>query len=346
MASAINTSQTNTAQTNTAQTSTENTYSEERARAELVRYSQLLYARGWVANHDGNLSIRVGPDRIVTTPTAVSKGDLRPEWLIVVNLEGKKLEGTRSPFSELALHLKVYRERADVLAVVHAHPPTACGFAVAGMEIDPCILPEAVVSMGDRIPLAPLALPFGEEGARALEGLTQAFDAALLEHHGVFTWGETLEQAFLRLELVEHLARIQLVAQQLGAVRRLPDARLAVLLERRTKAGLGPEARRLKASTRETGAHETGAHETGAPESGKGGLSTSGPAVSLPEGAAPSAWTGGEVARWRGGALVSPCSGEPRVTGEHAEGAGSPPPSGDALSAWLKQEVARVLAAR
>lgn len=311
------------------------TYCEERARAELVRYAHRLYERGWVANHDGNLSIRVSPDRIVTTPTAVSKGDIRPEWLIGVDLEGKKLEGTRRPFSELALHLKVYRERPDVRAVVHAHPPTACGFAVAGIEPDPCMMPEAVVSIGERIPMTPLALPFGEEGAEALTGLTQDFDAVLLAHHGVFTWGDDLEQAFLRLELVEHLSRIHLVAQQLGQVRRLPEARVQALLERRTKAGLGAEARRLKAGG--SGSHAGGATpiKPATPSSG----------FALPEGAAPSAWMGAspEPARWSGPPVVSPCSGEIRGDSGTKAGAGATLPTGDALSSWIQQEVAKVL---
>lgn len=304
----------------------EKPYDEERARVELVEVCHRLYAKGWVANHDGNVSIRLCQKRILTTPTAVSKGDIRPEMLIVVDREGKKLEGTRKPFSELALHLKIYRERPDARAVVHAHPPTACGFAVAGIELETVCMPEAVVSLGPRIPLTPLALPFGEEGASALDGLLEDFDALLLANHGVFTLADDLWTAFYRLELVEHLAKIQQVALSLGNVNRLSAEQVQSLLERRTKAGLGPEARRGKSES-----------------SFSSSSFSSGSSFRIPEGAAPSIWNGPDV--------VSPCSGEVRSTSSSVSTLSAPAASGnqfaglsnDQLQAILKQEVARVL---
>lgn len=353
---------------------------EERARLELIEVCQRLYAKGWVANHDGNASVRVGPDRIVTTPTAVSKGDVRPEQLIVVDLSGKKLEGTRKPFSELALHLKIYRERPDAKAVVHAHPPTACGFAVAGIPVETVCMPEAVVSLGSHIPLTGFVLPFGDEGAAVLDGHLEDADAFLLANHGVLTLADDLWTAFYRLELVEQLARIQLVARQLGGASRLAEADVQTLLERRTKAGLGAVARRQALEKEKLGKPE-------AP-----GSSPSAPSFSLPEGMAASAWTGGApsgpdastvqalVQRvlgkleadssgsdrskregLEGLGVVSPCSGERRdaffsdgkpvragsgtseVGGRTATGPASAPMSPEALQQLLKAEVARVL---
>ncbi len=250
---------------------------EERARADIIEIAHRVYAKGWVANHDGNLSVRVAEDRIIATPTSVSKGDVRPEQLIAVDLSGNKLEGTRRGFSEFALHLAVYRARPDVKAVLHAHPVTAAGFAVAGVELDPTFMPEAVVSLGDAIPTAEFALPYGESGAAPLLAHVQEVDVMLLANHGVIGYGPDLWTAFYRVELVEHLARIQMVARQLGTVNTLSPEHIAVLLEKRRKAGLGPEARAEKAGlAREAprGDIEPGARPT------------------LPEGAAPSVWTG------------------------------------------------------
>lgn len=310
--------------------SRETLYDEERARGELVAVCHRLYEKGWVANHDGNVSIRLCEKRILTTPTAVSKGDIRPEMLIVVDREGKKLEGTRKPFSELALHLKIYRERPDARAVVHAHPPTACGFAVAGIPLETTCMPEAVVSLGAEIPLAPLTLPFGEEGAAALNGLLDDADALLLANHGVFTLADDLWTAFYRLELLEHLAKIQLVARQLGHVTRLSSTHIQNLLERRTKAGLGRNAREAKAAPTSTTTSSTAS--SGVPNPWDAAY-----VHRIPEGAAPSAWTGGDV--------VSPCSGEVRATAASSGGsAGSSlPMSAEELQALLKREVQRVL---
>ena len=219
-----------------------------RARAALADYARRLHARGWVANHDGNVTQRAGDangGRYLATPTAVSKADVTADNLIIVDDGGHTVAGSGKPFSEIMLHLTVYRSRPDVGAVVHAHPPTATGFACAGANIARLLaqplLPEAVVSLGLGIPLVPFAQP-GEAACRALAPFTLTHDAVLIENHGVFAWGRTLEQAYLRLELVEHLAKIALTAQQLGGVRPLPDYAIPPLLEARRKAGLGDAA--------------------------------------------------------------------------------------------------------
>lgn len=195
---------------------------EEYLRRELIRVSRAVYAQGWVANHDGNLTAKIADGRFLSTPTAVSKGDVAGEMLIVVDGSGQVLQGTRSAFSELKLHLAAYRCRADVQAVLHAHPPTATGFAVAGIPLPGPFMAEPVVSLGAEVPLIPFGLP-GDPALEAnLAGALGGADAVLLGGHGVLTVGPDLETCFLRMELVEHLCKIALVARQLGGARELP----------------------------------------------------------------------------------------------------------------------------
>lgn len=215
---------------------------ESSLRRELALLSQRIWQRGWVANHDGNLSCRLARGRLLCTPTGVSKGAIEPDALLVIDGNGKVLSGSGRPFSELNLHLAYYQTRPDVQAVVHAHPPTATGFGVAGIALDVPFLPEAVVSLGPGIPTVPLSLP-GSDSLQAATPYLDEHDALLLAGNGVLTCGAELEQAYLRLELVEHLARIALVAHQLGGAQPLPAHFLSPLLAARARAGLGPEAR-------------------------------------------------------------------------------------------------------
>jgi L-fuculose-phosphate aldolase len=215
---------------------------ESQLRQELARTSRRVWERGWVANHDGNLSVRLKRERLMCTPTGLSKGALSAEMMLVVDETGKVLTGRLRPFSELNLHLAWYHGRTDVNAVLHAHPPAATGLGVAGVELDQPFLPEAVVSLGPIIPLVPLASP-GVDAAQAVAAYLDEYDALLLAGNGVLTCGVDLEMAYLRMELVEHLARIALAARQAGGVRPLPAHMLRPLLDARARAGLGPEAR-------------------------------------------------------------------------------------------------------
>jgi L-fuculose-phosphate aldolase len=214
-----------------------------RLEEQLVRASRRLHANGWVANHDGNLTARLESKRFLATPTGVSKGDVDREKLIVVDDEGKLVSGQRKPFSELDLHLLVYRARPDVHAVIHSHAPSATALAVAGIAVEPRQLAEPVVSLGAAVPLVPYARPKSPACTANLLPFVEDADAVTLENHGVLAWGPDFELAYLRMELVEHLARIQIEAQKLGRVRTIPDADVAALLEARTKAGLGKAAR-------------------------------------------------------------------------------------------------------
>jgi L-fuculose-phosphate aldolase len=220
-------------------------------RESLAHTARQLHARGWVANHDGNVTARLDDGRLLATPGARSKADLTADDLIVVDLEGHLLEGPpgAKSFSELGLHLTAYAERGDVRAVVHAHPPSATAFACAGRPLSPAVIAEAVVSLGPDLPLVAFATP-GPAACAAIRPHLAGSDVLLMESHGLLSLGVDLEQAYLRAELCEHLARIQLAAIALGGARPIPSSALGPLLEARKKAGLGPEARAALAAER------------------------------------------------------------------------------------------------
>lgn len=212
-----------------------------KVRSELVAASRRLHQQGWVANHDGNISLRLTGKRLLITPTAYSKADVDDASLIIVDMDGKVLEGRKKPFSELELHLAAYRVRPEVEVVLHAHPPCATAFGLVGLELSPVAMPELVVSLGDRIPTLPRAMPKTPEVVKGVEAAAAQFDAMLLSGNGALTLGADLSQALLRMELVEHYAKILVAARQLGPVEPLAGADVAKLLEARKKAGLGPK---------------------------------------------------------------------------------------------------------
>ncbi|MSP73082.1 MAG: class II aldolase/adducin family protein [Myxococcales bacterium] len=210
---------------------------EAATRRALVRYSHLMHALGWVANHDGNLSCRIADDRIVCTPTAFSKADVTTDDLLVVDGAGQKLAGAHRPFGELPLHLSVYAARPKVSAVVHTHSPYATAFGATGRPLPHPFLPEAVVSLGAYIPTVALTAP-GAPAVHALRPFLRTCDAVLIAGNGVLTFGPDLETAWLRAELVEHLCKIALLAAPLGGVTPLPEEMVKTLVERRAAAGL------------------------------------------------------------------------------------------------------------
>jgi len=214
-------------------------------RAQLAEIARELHRRGWVANHDGNVTARLGPGRTLATPTATSKRLIDERSLIEVDDKGTVLAGSGRPFGELGIHLEIYARRGDVGAVVHAHPPHATALAVSGARLlDRPLLAEAVVSLGPSVPTVPFAAP-GAAAREAVGRFAADHDAVLCEGNGVFAWGGDLEQAYLRLELVEHLARVALLARAAGGPVYLPDEAIRPLLEARARApGLGAAAAR------------------------------------------------------------------------------------------------------
>ena len=188
---------------------------EDAFRADIVEVGRRMYARGYVASNDGNISIRHEDDTILTTPKSVSKGFMTADMMVVVDLDGRKLRGTRDASSELLMHLEVYRNRPDVRAVVHAHPPTATGFAVAGIPLDRAVLAEVITTLGS-IPIAEYGTPSTPELPAAVRKYIKAHDGLLLANHGALTVGGDVYAAYYKMETIEHFAKISLVTRQLG----------------------------------------------------------------------------------------------------------------------------------
>ncbi len=189
--------------------------SDEQARADIVEIGRRLWQRGYVASNDGNISVRLDERRLLTTPKSVSKGFMTPDMMVVTDFSGAKLAGEREPSSELKMHLQVYRDRPDARAVVHAHPPTATGFAVAGIPLDRAVLAEVVTTLGS-IPIAEYATPSTDELPAACSKYLKAHDGLLLANHGALALGPDLFTAYHRMETIEHFARISLVTRTLG----------------------------------------------------------------------------------------------------------------------------------
>ncbi|NLW08755.1 MAG: class II aldolase/adducin family protein [Firmicutes bacterium] len=209
-----------------------------RLKEDIVEVGRRIYNLGFVAANDGNISVRTGDNEILTTPTGVSKGFMTPDMIIKVDMAGNQLEGELKPSSELRLHLEVYRQRPDVRAVLHAHPPVATAFTVAGIPLDRPVLPEIVVSLG-RIPTAKYATPSTEELPASIRPFLEKHDAILLENHGALTVGGDLFNALFKMEQIEHFAKISLYARLLGGERELPPDAVEKLLMVRERLGLG-----------------------------------------------------------------------------------------------------------
>jgi L-fuculose-phosphate aldolase len=183
-------------------------------RADIVEVGRRMYARGYTASNDGNISVKLG-NCLLMTPKSVCKGFMSADMMCVTDLEGRKLKGDRDPSSEMLMHLEVYRNRPDVQAVVHAHPPIATGFAVAGIPLDRAVLAEVLTTLGS-IPIADYATPSTSELPAAVRKYIKAHDGMLLANHGALTVGADLFSAYYKMETIEHFAKISLVARLLG----------------------------------------------------------------------------------------------------------------------------------
>src|SRR5688572_16857720 len=188
---------------------------EEQIRADIVEAGRRLYARAYIASNDGNISVRLDDGRLITTPKSVSKGFMTPDMMVVVDIEGRKVSGERDPSTELQMHLEIYRNRPDVAAVVHAHPPIATGFAVAGIPLTRAVLAEVVTTLGS-IPIAEYGTPSTPELPEAVRKYIKAHDGMLLANHGAVTCGANVMSAYYKMETIEHFAKISLVARLLG----------------------------------------------------------------------------------------------------------------------------------
>lgn len=193
-----------------------NDRTEHELRRELLRFGRWLYRLGFMPGTSGNLSVRLDEERLLVTPTATSKYLLRSADMAIVDLQGRQLAGPRRATSELGMHLAFYRQREDVGAVIHSHPPIATAFACAGWALEEMLCQEAAMTLGP-VPLARYATTGTEEVAASLRPLIPVSEAILLANHGAVTCGSTLLDAFLKMETLEHVAQIRLAVHQLGS---------------------------------------------------------------------------------------------------------------------------------
>lgn len=189
-----------------------------------------LWTREMVASNDGNISVLLDNDTVLTTPTGISKGRMRPEDLVIVSRDGKHLEGTKKASSEVKMHLRIYRDNPEINAVVHAHPMFATMYAVLG-ETPPCdMLTETVVLMPE-LPLAPYAMPSTEQVPDSIAPLINTHRACLLEHHGALAWDVDLESAYMSMERLEYVSKMGMLTRLTGERRSLGEKRIADLNE-------------------------------------------------------------------------------------------------------------------
>lgn len=226
-------------------------------RLDMIEVGRRVHARGWISSTDGNFSVKLDANRILTTPTGVHKGYLGVDDFIVVDMEGKKISGTRNPSTELAMHLTCYRQRPDIGAVVHAHPTICVAFSVSGIALAQCLLPEVVFTLGG-IPTANYAPPSTDEVPRSIEGPIKDYDAVILERHGSVTVGKDIFGAFNTLERMEHVAEITFHSRMLGNAKPLSNAQVNELVKIGKNLGL-PERKITCNDCNACGKHSGGA---------------------------------------------------------------------------------------
>lgn len=206
---------------------------EAQARELICEVGRRLWQVGFAPANAGNMTVRLSNDRLLCTPTLVSKGFMKPEEMVVLTLDGAVIGPGRAS-SEVLMHLEVYRQRPEVGGVVHVHPPVATGFATAGLALPSDILTEVLGTLGG-VPLVPLSVPGTPEVPDNLRPFLAGHDAFLLANHGALTVGEDLWQAFYRMEIVEHSAQVALAAHQLGGASRIPPERAALMRVKRAE---------------------------------------------------------------------------------------------------------------
>ncbi|WNF39008.1 class II aldolase/adducin family protein [Bacillaceae bacterium IKA-2] len=213
-------------------------YSDFEAKKLICEIGKRVYNKNFVAANDGNISVKCGPNTIWTTPTGVSKGFMTPDMMVKMDLSGKVLAGKLKPSSEVKMHLRVYKENAEVNAVVHAHPPVATSFAIAGISLEKPISPEAVVLLG-RVPVAKYATPGTTEVPDSIAPYCKDYNAVLLANHGALTWGRDLMEAYFRMESLEHYALMTMYSTNIiNKTNELSCSQVSDLIDIRTSLGI------------------------------------------------------------------------------------------------------------
>jgi L-fuculose-phosphate aldolase len=212
-------------------------------REQICQIGRLMHQNGYIDATSGNISARLGQDQILCTPSGLAKGFMSRDQLIVVDLDGNRVDEVNEtnahfkPTSEILMHLECYRQREDVSGVVHAHPPTAVALTIAGIGLENCMVPEAIIILGV-IPTTPYATPASAENRDAIRDLIREHDGLMLAYHGSLTVADTVWNAYMRLETLEHSAKIMYMAHQLGRVIPLPAHQVDKLIMLRKQLGL------------------------------------------------------------------------------------------------------------
>lgn len=220
---------------------------ERHLRQEIIRVGKLMYDKGLIVATDGNISARLDTKRVLTTPSGLCKGYMKPEQLIVVDLDGRRVASSSpanrdlKPTSEMPMHLEAYRQRSDIGAVVHAHPATTIALSIAGFDLAQCLLPEVILTLGV-IPTTQYATPSSEENVRAIRELISGHDGIVLQRHGTLTVGRDPFDAFLKAESIEQVSRIAFMSQMLGASPVLPAHEVEKLIAQRQTSALSRDA--------------------------------------------------------------------------------------------------------
>jgi L-fuculose-phosphate aldolase len=201
------------------------------ARTAIIDTGRRMYERGFVASNDGNISVRISDNLILITPTGVSKGEMTPDMLVILDLDGNIIDGSRKVSSETAMHLRLYRENIAIGAVTHAHPAAATAFAIARIPLDKPVYPEALVILGE-VPVASYATPGTSEVPESVAPYANTHRAVLLANHGALTWGKDLHEAWFRLESLENYAKILMYSRFIlkAAEELTPDEQNKVLI--------------------------------------------------------------------------------------------------------------------
>lgn len=218
---------------------------EFKIKQEICEVGRKLYAKGFAAANDGNISYRVAENEVLCTPTMVSKGFLKPDDICKVDLAGKQLAGSKKRTSEILLHLEIFKLDPTVKSVVHCHPPHATAFAVAGEPIPTCILPEVEVFLGP-IPTTVYETPGGSAFAETIKPFVKNSKVALLKNHGTVSWGDTVDHAYWWTEILDAYCRILMLARDIGKVDRLSTQKVEELLDLKERFGVGVDPRRLE----------------------------------------------------------------------------------------------------
>ena len=212
--------------------------SAKEAKEAILDIGQRMYVRNFVAANDGNISVRTGDNEVWATPTGVSKGFMKKEMLVKVDLDGNVLKGTHKPSSELKMHLRAYKENSDLRSVCHAHPPICTSFAIAGIPLDSPVLAEAIITLGD-VPIAPYAELGSREVPEVIAPYCHTHNGVLLANHGAVTWAEDPYAAYYRLESMEYYANILMITEKIiGQQNKLTAEQVERLLAMREKFGV------------------------------------------------------------------------------------------------------------